>query len=191
MSDEYADVGPEPGTQVSKVLREALPRERHSVLQQTTLHVLDGPEDLDDSVAMRSSNRSERDRAVADDERRDTVLGRRRREAVPAKLRVVVRVDVDEARRHDVPAGVDFPRAPTVDTAHCDNAIRRYREVAAASRGSRPIHDARVADHQRQFARNAHTHAPVENIRLAPPRSARRAPWRAGGVEGALQFEPP
>ena len=57
--------------------------------------------------------------------RGDAVPRRRRRERIPVELRVVVRVDVDEARRDDQPVGVDHAPRRTVDPPDARRCGRR------------------------------------------------------------------
>jgi hypothetical protein len=52
--------------------------------------------------------RREADAAVAHDDGGDAVPRRGRHLGIPGRLAVVVRVDVDEARRDDVARGVDL-----------------------------------------------------------------------------------
>src|SRR5262245_33980726 len=58
--------------------------------------VLDAFHQADQPLVAVGSRRREADAAVAEDERRDAVPRRRRELGVPRRLRVVVRVDVDE-----------------------------------------------------------------------------------------------
>jgi hypothetical protein len=48
--------------------------------------------------------------AVADHDGRDTVPARQCQVRIPEQLGIVVRVEVDEARRHDLSAGVEDAR---------------------------------------------------------------------------------
>ena len=58
------------------------------------------------------------------------MIGRRRQRAVPERLRVVVRVHVDEAGRHDLAGGVDRLSRLLIDTALFDTADRDDPPVA-------------------------------------------------------------
>ena len=66
------------------------------------------------SVVVLGPGRRDREAAVAGDDRGDAVEARRRERGVPEHLRVVVRVDVDEAGRDDAAAGVEHALAVEV-----------------------------------------------------------------------------
>jgi hypothetical protein len=70
-------------------------------LERGERHALDVLERPEDQLAMRRPRRRDAEAAVADDDRRDAVPRGDREHAVPEDLRVVVRVDVDEAGRDD------------------------------------------------------------------------------------------
>ena len=78
------------------------------------VHVLDVLERAGDELAVLGARRRDREPAVAGDDGRDAVEARRRERGIPEHLRVVVRVDVDEARRDDAVAGVEHPVAVEV-----------------------------------------------------------------------------
>src|SRR5205085_11306025 len=64
------------------------------------------------------------DAAIAHHGGGDAVPGRRLQPLVPGRLAVVMGMDVDEAGRDEVPAGVDLLRAATLDLADsCDAAV--------------------------------------------------------------------
>src|SRR6185503_11961141 len=80
----------------------------------------------------------EAETAIADHHRGDAVPRRQRAVRIPEELRVVVRVQVDEARRHDQAAGVD----------HLVGIVG----AQLADLGDHPVLDAKVALEARQPA---------------------------------------
>ena len=87
--------------------------------------------------------------AVAHDDGGDAVPRRRARRRVPEELAVVVRVEVDEARRHDEAAGVELasrPRSATAPTAVIRPSVDRRRRPPRFA--SRAVAHESAADHQ-------------------------------------------
>ena len=99
-------------------------------------HALDPGEHAHQVVAVLGAERRDREAAVAADHRRDAVQRRRAQRRVPEHLRVVVRVDVDEAGRDDLAVGVDRARRGLVDVADRDDASVADADVAAAAPGA-------------------------------------------------------
>jgi hypothetical protein len=62
------------------------------------------------ALAQLGTHRRESEATVADHDGRDAVPARQRQVRIPEQLGVVVRVEVDEARRHDLSAGVEDAR---------------------------------------------------------------------------------
>ena len=87
----------------------------------------------------------DREAAVAGDDGRDAVEARRRERGVPEDLRVVVRVDVDEAGCDDVPARVELPLAVEVGADGRDLAVRD-RDVGARAGRARAVDDGATLD---------------------------------------------
>ena len=82
-----------------EVLRERLEVvPRHAREQRVGRHVLDVLQRADEQLAVLGPHRRDREPAVAGDDARDAVPARRAERRVPEHLRVVVGVDVDEAR---------------------------------------------------------------------------------------------
>ena len=95
-------VGRERAVDAVEVLAEAPPVPRHAFGERGERHALDPRQHAHQVVAVLGSERRDREAAVAADHRRDAVQRRRRQRRVPEHLRVVVRVDVDEAGRDDL-----------------------------------------------------------------------------------------
>ena len=81
--------------------------------------------------------RRDAEAAVADHHGRDAVPGRDRQHAIPEHLRVVVRVDVDEARRDGAAARVERARGAAAHVAERGDAPAADADVAAARRARR------------------------------------------------------
>jgi len=92
-----------------EILREGLeaPVLAHAGLERGDAHALDLLERADDEVAMGAARRRDAEAAIAYHHRGDAVPGRDAEHAIPQDLRIVMRVDVDEARADDAPRGID------------------------------------------------------------------------------------
>jgi hypothetical protein len=103
---------------------------------------------LDEPVVAGGMHGREADAAVAHDDGRHAVPARRREALVPDRLAVVVRVDVDEARRHEPPARVDLVAPRAVDGAHRSDATAGDREVRFERRASGAVRNHAAANHE-------------------------------------------
>ena len=82
-----------------------------ALVQRGAGDVFDALHQLHEEVVTIGTHRCEADAAVAEDRRRDAMPARRCELVVPGRLTVVVRVRIDEARRHERAVGVeDFAR---------------------------------------------------------------------------------
>jgi len=76
------------------------------------------------------------------------VPARQRAVGIPEELRVVVRVQVDEARRHDQAAGIDrLVGFADADLADLGNHAVLDADVAAKARQAAAVDDHAAADH--------------------------------------------
>src|SRR5262249_42841996 len=89
-----------------EILGVGLPAPGDALGQRGAGDVLDAFHQLDQPVLGAGPDGREADAAVAGDHRGDPVAAGWLEQTVPADLTVVVGVDVDEARRHDVSCGV-------------------------------------------------------------------------------------
>ena len=109
VGDHRGDVGGVLATlEFVEVLGKRLPVPRDALAQRGTGDVLDALHQLDQEVVLVGFGRREADAAVAHHDGGDAVRGRRFEVAVPRGLAVVVRVDVDEAGRHEQSGCVDL-----------------------------------------------------------------------------------
>ena len=89
---------------------------------------------------------SEADTAVADHQRRHAVDGRRGEIGIPGELAVVVGMDVDPPRGHDVARGVDGAvRWPEVGT-NGDDGVAVDCDVSRESRSPGTVHHSSIGD---------------------------------------------
>src|SRR5205823_3331334 len=79
--------------------------------------VLHALHEADEPVPVKGADGGEADAAIAEHDGGHTRVGGREQVRVPRGLAVVVGVDVDPARRHQGPGGVDLLPAPTADRA--------------------------------------------------------------------------
>ena len=135
-----------------EVLGEALPSPPHALLERGAGDVFDALHQFDEPLAFAGSHRCEPDTAVAHDHSRDAVPARRRQVGIPRDLTVVVRVDVDEARCHEMTRGVDdlgrlrvAQRALVVDAG--DEPVA-HRDVGVARVAATAVDQGRVGNHQ-------------------------------------------
>ena len=123
-----ADVGREvqpgaPSLDRRQVLGERGEVPRNAGRERCDIHVLDVLECAGDEFVMLGPRRRDRKPTVAGDDRGDAVVTRRRQCRIPEDLRVVMGVDVDEPRRHDLTRRVDHLAAVEVGTDASDAAV--------------------------------------------------------------------
>ena len=92
--------------------------------------------------------RRDADAAIAHHDAGDAVPGRGRDRAIPADLRVVVRVRVDEAGRDDAVGGVDHARGGLGDAADLRDPARVHRNVGVPPRRAAAVDDKAVLDQE-------------------------------------------
>ena len=96
---------------------------------------------------MSGRHRGEAEAAVADGDRRDAVPARQGAVRIPEDLGVVVRVQVDEARRNVHTGRVDDAGSRRgVDTTHRHDLSALDGDVATSSRRPGPVEDQSVFD---------------------------------------------
>ena len=64
------------------------------------------------------------------------------------ELRVVVRVHVDEAGRHEQAVGIDHPSGALVDATDGDDASVAYSDIGGARRGTGAVDDRAPSDQE-------------------------------------------
>ena len=121
------------------------PVPRHALLERLQRHALDPGQHPHQVVGIRRVDRTvtgrerrDREAAVAAHHGGHAVQRRRAQRRVPERLRVVVGVDVDEARRDDEVGRVDRPRR--VDSSIVPIDVMRPSLIAtSARRGAEPV----------------------------------------------------
>ena len=151
VADERADVdGAAPLLQRVEVLGEGLegPVLAHARLQGRKRHAFDALQGLQDQVALGGAGGGDSEAAVAHHDGRDPVPGRDGEHPVPQDLRVVVGVDVDEARGHR--GAVDLQRARGVAShlAQGGDTAVPDAQIAADSRSPAAVDQCSAADQE-------------------------------------------
>ena len=158
--DVRADVHAERGRRARRGSRRSVPPAKSTPAASASADMPSTRLSISSSHATSSgSARREREAAVAGEQRGDAVPRRGRRGRVPVQLRVVVRVDVDEAGRDEQAVGVD-------------DLARRVVVERDRSRRSRPSRTATSA---------VRAGAPVPSTTV-PPRMRRSSVSHVGGV---------
>ena len=116
--------------------------------QRVERHALDPRQHPREVVLLVGPRGRQREAAVAAEHRGDAVLHRRARGRVPEQLGVVVRVQVDEARRERLPLCVNGFRGLFVDVADGDDPPVTHADVAATGGRAGAVDDLSVADQQ-------------------------------------------
>ncbi|MNE79795.1 hypothetical protein D3C80_1763150 [compost metagenome] len=100
------------------------------------------------------------------------MVARRRQAVVPHGLGVVVGVDIDEAGRDQMAAGIDFLHAMAGDLPHLDDAPVPDRHVGAIGLATQPVGDLATTDHQIELRTHATSSADrwptLAELRLNP-----------------------
>jgi hypothetical protein len=144
MADEEARVHREAALEAREVFVEAAPVPGHARFERRERDAFDAREHLAQVVARFFTEGRDAEAAVAAEDRRDAVERGGRERRVPERLRVVVGVDVDEARGDHLAGGVDRPaRFFAVDG--CETAVADA-DVGDHARGSGAVDDCSAAD---------------------------------------------
>ncbi len=153
VSDEEPRVHRELVLEPIEVLRRRRPVPRHALRERFEGHALDPCEHPHQVVAVLGAERRDREPAVASDHRGDAVQRRGRQRRVPERLRVVVRVDVDEARRDREARRIDGLFGRLGHLADRDDLTVPDADVGAAPRPPRSVDDLATSDHTVEHAR--------------------------------------
>ena len=97
---------------------------------------------------MLGPGRRDAEAAIADHYRGDAMPGRDGEHGIPQHLRVVVRVDVDEARRYDLTAGIDGAKGLVGRMTQRHDLAVLDADVAAVARGTGAVDDLAARDLQ-------------------------------------------
>ena len=143
VADHATDVEPlRHAPHAVEVLAVGHPVPRQTVENRVAGNVLDALHHRRQDLAVLGLARGERDAAVAHHDAGDAVVAAAGPDRIPRQLRVEVRVDVDEARRHQPIGGIEHPRRRADDVGRdIDDLIVDDRDVGhveAAHRCRRP-----------------------------------------------------
>ncbi len=116
--------------------------------QRVERHPLDALERAQDQIAVLGAGGRDAEAAVPHHHARHAVPGRDREHAIPEDLRVVVGVDVDEARRDDAPAGVEGGGRRALHVAGRGDASVADAEVALGAGGAGAVDERAAANEQ-------------------------------------------
>jgi hypothetical protein len=148
------------GVEVLRERLELVPRHPHR--EGVEAHVLDVLEGARHERDERTAHRGDGEAAVAGDDRRHPVVRGGGEVGIPEHLGVVVGVDVDEAGRHHLAAGVEL-LVPPQALAHRHDAPALDGDVGPAAGRPGAVHHRATPDHER-----------CVHVRPPPPR---RRPW--------------
>ena len=127
-------------------LRKTLPIPGDALVQHVEGHALDVDQVMHRGVAPGRGARRDADPAVAHHHGGHAVPRRRRDHRVPADLRIVVGVRIDESRGDDQVSGVDGARGGATDPADLDNFSIGDGDVAVPRRAAAAIDENAVPD---------------------------------------------
>jgi len=116
--------------------------------QRADVHALDDREVAHDQVAEMRRRRHDPETAIAGYDGRYAQRWRGRQGRVPGDLRVVMGMDVDDARHQGQSAGVDDFSSVSADLANGGDAPISDGDIGAAGIMAEPIDNRRAADHE-------------------------------------------
>jgi hypothetical protein len=109
VADEEAGVRKQRSVEPVKKFRGRRPVPRHTNFQRFEGHTLDPAQHLHQVRTIFRGKWGDREPAVSAKHRRHAVQRRRAQRGVPEGLRVIVSVDVDKPRTHDLAMGIERP----------------------------------------------------------------------------------
>ena len=131
-----------------EILRIGFPRPRESFREHRMRDVFDALHEPHQHVVLIGPARCEADPAVAHHDGGYPVSGRGPQTAFPRDLSIVVRMDVDEAGRHDLPACVQRLGCASRDFADGGDAAVIDRDIRPDWRFAGAVHDDAPADQE-------------------------------------------
>ena len=148
-----------------EVVGEALPTPRDAFVERGAGDVLDALHQFDEPLVTVGTNRREAHAAVAHDDGRDAVPGRRSDQRIPGDLPVVVRVDVDPPRRDEEAGGVDLVGTPLGHLAHRHDSPFIDGDVGHARCVAGTVDHRAASDHHVSHAKHLGTHPRIAPVR--------------------------
>ena len=149
MADKHREVGigrapPDRGQIFGKALEFPI----DAGAQRVDVHALDDGKVAHDQVAQIRRARDDAKAAIPHDRGGDAERGRRRQGRIPGDLRVVMSVDVDDARHQGQPTGVDDPLGLAAELADISDPPLLDRDIRPPRLTPEPVDNRRPADHQ-------------------------------------------
>ena len=130
------------------VVAEALEIPGDTLAQGVEVHTFDDGEIADDEVAGLRRRGHDAEAAIAHHRGGDTERRRGRERCIPGHLRVVVRVNVDDARRQSEAVGIDGPGSRILDLADVGDAAILHRKIGAPGLVAQAVDDRGAANDQ-------------------------------------------
>ena len=159
-------------------------------LKRLDAHALDILERPQDKAAMLLARRCDAEAAIAHHDRRHTVPRRDRQLPVPKKLRIVMRMDVDDAGSNHLPPGIDSRLRAGGGVSHGHNFAVENTDVSGITRRTGAVHDESARDlqvvvHENALSMNRKTSSPHVRIQSVK-RQAYRVPRRCRGISSCV-----
>ena len=127
---------------------ERVPLPGHARLEHVDRHAFQTDQIECIDLSMLRPTRRDADAAVTDNNRGDAMLGRRREDRIPADLRIIVRMNIDETRCDDVALRIDDGSRIAFNLADLRNQPIADRKVRGAAWRARAVDDETVTDNQ-------------------------------------------
>ena len=116
--------------------------------ERGTGNVFDAFHQLDEELVIAGSHRRKAHAAIAHHGGRDAMPARRREHGIPARLAVIMRMDVDPAGRDQHALGIEFAACGSGDRAHFDDTLPLNGDIALERRTARAVDNRAVANDQ-------------------------------------------
>ena len=134
-----------------EILAEGFPRPVQPFVERRAGNVLDAFHQFDQALAILDLHRREADAAIAHHRRGDAMPARGLQMRIPGRLAVIVRMDVDEARRDQQALGVDLLGAAAGDLADGGDLAVLHRDIGFVQRRAGAVGHRAAADDQIEF----------------------------------------
>src|SRR5579883_1103405 len=156
MRDEAHDIGIVLARrQLVEIFGEGFPVPGNAFLHDDLGDVLDPFHQADQQSVLIGLAGREADPAIAHHDAGDAVARGWRHAVFPSDLPVIVRMDIDEARRNELALGVDLFRTACGDRADCGNAAVFDRNVRLERLSARAVDDRPAANDQIEIAHSS------------------------------------
>ena len=148
VADEESGVDRDPPVEPDEPVAERRPLPVKPGAQRVERHALDPRQHPGEVVLLVGPRGRQREATVSAEHGGDAVLHRRARGRIPEQLGVVVRVQVDEARRERLPLCVNGFRGLLVDVTDRDDPPVTHADVAVTGGRAGAVDDLSIADQE-------------------------------------------